>query len=149
MRAVSTCKAAGRRRKETARKRGARTPRHSACPSARRVHTSGRSGEAQAVRPAVSVSRAISSVVERLLHTQEVAGSNPASRKPPVPSSCANLRDGHADLASNAGSAPGSCRFAWLGISTLQARSRGSLFDLAAFEVSNSGSIPNWEGYTP
>jgi hypothetical protein len=27
-----------------------------------------------------SVSRAISSVVERLLHTQEVAGSNPASR---------------------------------------------------------------------
>jgi hypothetical protein len=26
--------------------------------------------------------RAISSVVERLLHTQEVAGSNPASRKP-------------------------------------------------------------------
>jgi hypothetical protein len=52
-----------------------------------------------------TASRAISSVVERLLHTQEVAGSNPASRTTLFPSKDAgigfrsrSLRESHWEL---------------------------------------------------
>ena len=38
------------------------------------------------------ITRAVSSVVERLLHTQEVAGSNPASRTTFLPSKDAGIR---------------------------------------------------------
>ena len=65
--------------------------------------------------------RAISSVVERLLHTQEVAGSNPASRKlPQVPATAHRQRLFEAPAKVRSRTTPATLRVAMrVGVRTL------------------------------
>ena len=81
MRKVSTSRSIARRRKESVQKTAAGSAPFRLPTRIARANTTDRLRDAPASRPSTPAPRAISSVVERLLHTQEVAGSNPASRK--------------------------------------------------------------------